>query len=126
MNIQLTHTSQVAVERTRPHGRVVGIDLIPAQPPRGVSTFQGDFLSPSVQSMVKTFITETHKQKPPAPLEEDLDDDDDAEAIDKPSYFDLERHASEVPEGVSEGRKAVGDGRKGGDAAKGRLVDVSI
>lgn len=73
--------------------------------------------------MVKTFITDTHKQKPPAPLEEDedpLDDEEeDAEAIDKPSYFDLERHASEVPEGS----KGV---RKDGDAAKGRLVDVSI
>lgn len=76
--------------------------------------------------MVKTFITDTHKQKPPAPLEEDEDLDDeeeDAEAIDKPSYFDLERHASEVSE---EGRKGVSERRKDGDAGKGRLVDVSI
>ncbi|KAH6667015.1 FtsJ-like methyltransferase-domain-containing protein [Plectosphaerella plurivora] len=48
--------SQVAVERTKPTGRVVGIDLIPAQPPKGVSTIQGNFLSPDVQSMVKQFL----------------------------------------------------------------------
>lgn len=48
--------SQVAVERTKPSGNVVGIDLIPAQPPRGVSTIQGNFLSPTVQAMVKDFL----------------------------------------------------------------------
>ncbi|UNI15613.1 Methylene-fatty-acyl-phospholipid synthase [Purpureocillium takamizusanense] len=59
--------SQVAMERTRPHGRVVGIDLIPAQPPRGVATFQGDFLSPQVQALVRDFILRTHKPRPPGP-----------------------------------------------------------
>lgn len=44
------------MERTKPTGRVVGIDLIPAQPPKGVSTIQGNFLSPDVQSMVKQFL----------------------------------------------------------------------
>lgn len=37
---------------------MVGIDLIPAQPPRGVSTIQGNFLSPAVRALVKTFVTE--------------------------------------------------------------------
>ncbi|UNI15614.1 Methylene-fatty-acyl-phospholipid synthase [Purpureocillium takamizusanense] len=55
------------MERTRPHGRVVGIDLIPAQPPRGVATFQGDFLSPQVQALVRDFILRTHKPRPPGP-----------------------------------------------------------
>ncbi|CAK7267224.1 2' O-ribose methyltransferase [Sporothrix epigloea] len=54
--------SQVAVERTKPTGRVLGIDLIPAQPPRGVSTIQGNFLAPTVRQMVKDFLT-----RPPAP-----------------------------------------------------------
>ncbi|CAK7271414.1 2' O-ribose methyltransferase [Sporothrix epigloea] len=54
--------SQVAVERTKPAGRVLGIDLIPAQPPRGVSTIQGNFLAPSVRQMVKDFLA-----RPPAP-----------------------------------------------------------
>lgn len=50
---------QVALDRTRPSGKVIGIDLIPAEPPRGVATFQGDFLSPAVQKMVKDFISHT-------------------------------------------------------------------
>src|ERR1700761_7999956 len=37
--------SQVAISKTQPGGRVIGIDIIPSQPPRGVSTIQGDFLS---------------------------------------------------------------------------------
>ena len=114
--LPLTHAPthhQVAVERTRPHGRVIGIDLIPAQPPRGVSTFQGDFLSPTVQSMVKTFITDSHKQKAPAASEEELSEE--GVAVDEPSYFEMASEAVKEEEG----------GRKGADATKGRLVDVS-
>lgn len=44
------------MERTKPSGRVIGIDLIPAQPPEGVATIQGNFLSPEVQSEVKRFV----------------------------------------------------------------------
>lgn len=54
--------SQVALERTKPTGRVLGIDLIPAQPPRGISTIQGNFLAPTVRQMVKDFLN-----RPPAP-----------------------------------------------------------
>lgn len=50
--------SQVALERTQPDGYILGIDLIPAQPPRGVSTIQGNFLSPGVQGMVKAYLIE--------------------------------------------------------------------
>ncbi|KAF2031105.1 FtsJ-domain-containing protein [Setomelanomma holmii] len=48
--------SQVAVNRTTPNGRVIGIDLIPAQPPRGVSTIQGNFLSPAIQDEVRAYV----------------------------------------------------------------------
>lgn len=48
--------SQVAVNRTQPGGRVVGIDVIPAQPPRGVSTLQGDFLSEEIREEVRRFV----------------------------------------------------------------------
>ena len=47
---------KIAVDRTRPGGQVVGIDVIPAQPPRGVSTIQGNFLSPTVQEQVKRLV----------------------------------------------------------------------
>lgn len=55
--------SQVAVERTRPHGVVVGIDLIPAQPPRGVTSIQGDFLSPQVRRLVRDVMVEQVRRK---------------------------------------------------------------
>lgn len=48
--------SQVAVSRTAPGGRVVGIDVIPAQPPRGASSIQGDFLSDEVRQEVRQYV----------------------------------------------------------------------
>ncbi|KAI1009281.1 hypothetical protein LB504_003718 [Fusarium proliferatum] len=89
--------SQVAVERTRPHGRVIGIDLIPAQPPRGVATFQGDFLSPVVQEMVKNFILESHQN--PSIGQETVESDssvaEEGITVDRPSYLDMERHTGQ-------------------------------
>ncbi|KAF5128247.1 rRNA methyltransferase 2, mitochondrial [Metarhizium anisopliae] len=82
--------SQVAQERTRPHGRVIGIDLIPAQPPRGVATFQGDFLSPGVQRLVREFIARTGR-----PVEK-VERGEEGETV---SYIDRERQASEEREG---------------------------
>ena len=35
---------------------MIGIDIIPAQPPKGVSTIQGNFLSEAVQNEVKSFL----------------------------------------------------------------------
>jgi 21S rRNA (uridine2791-2'-O)-methyltransferase len=52
------------VNRTTPNGRVVGIDLIPAQPPRGVSTIQGDFLSPDVQDEVRAYVRDPDLGRP--------------------------------------------------------------
>lgn len=48
--------SQVAVSRTSPGGRVLGIDIIPAQPPRGASSIQGNFLSAEVQEEVRSYV----------------------------------------------------------------------
>ncbi|KAL0469897.1 cell division protein ftsj [Neurospora intermedia] len=50
--------SQVALELTKPDGKVVGIDIIPAQPPRGVSSIQGNFLSEGVRGLVKGWLRE--------------------------------------------------------------------
>jgi len=55
------HYCKVAVDRTYPNGRVIGIDVIPAQPPKGVSTIQGNFLSPAVQEEVKRFLRESDR-----------------------------------------------------------------
>ncbi|KAI9725383.1 MAG: 2' O-ribose methyltransferase [Chrysothrix sp. TS-e1954] len=56
--------SQVAANRTTPGGRVIGVDIIPAQPPRGVSTIQGDFLSPVIQAEVRSFVLDGKRGRP--------------------------------------------------------------
>jgi len=46
------------VNRVSPGGRVVGIDVIPAQPPRGASSIQGDFLSEEVRRGVREYVSD--------------------------------------------------------------------
>ncbi|TGO38680.1 hypothetical protein BHYA_0070g00230 [Botrytis hyacinthi] len=89
----------VAYERTKPHGRILGIDIIPAQPPQGVSTIQGNFLSRRVQKSVKNFLLDPERGRPRRPLfisPDDVENDDDSAPLDiaasEPSYIDLERH----------------------------------
>ncbi|KAJ5457603.1 hypothetical protein N7475_008991 [Penicillium sp. IBT 31633x] len=59
--------SQVAASRTQPHGRVLGVDLIPAQPPKGVSTIQGNFLSPEIQTYIRDFLRSPDRGRPRQP-----------------------------------------------------------
>lgn len=99
--------SQVAIDRTAPNGTVVGIDIIPAQPPKGVSAIQGNFLSAGVQGMVKQFLLEGEKKRRAekaarrAQKEEeeavDQEGGDEGEVVavaDRPSYIDMERMAA--------------------------------
>lgn len=113
--------SQVAAERTRPRGVVVGIDLIPAQPPRGVTSIQGDFLSPRVRALVREVVGEQVRRR-----DGDGDGDGDGggakggggEVIgDRPSYIDMEKQASHDIE-AAEGAMASKEN-------PGRMVDVS-
>ncbi|RDA95661.1 hypothetical protein CP533_1211, partial [Ophiocordyceps camponoti-saundersi (nom. inval.)] len=92
----------VAVDRVRPNGQVIGIDLLPAQPPRGVASFQGDFLSPVVRRLLKEFIVHSRQQQlqdaaaagvVPATASADLADAVTATAT--PSYIDRERHSDD-------------------------------
>lgn len=49
--------SQVAIDLVRPGlGRVVGVDVIPVQPPKGVNGIQGDFLSLDTQERVRDIL----------------------------------------------------------------------
>ncbi|KAF7904942.1 uncharacterized protein EAF01_005464 [Botrytis porri] len=90
--------SQVAYTRTQPHGRILGIDIIPAQPPAGVSTIQGNFLSRRVQQSVKNFLLDPERGRPRRPIissdekDEDEEIDDLDVAAEEQSYIDLERH----------------------------------
>lgn len=53
--------SQVAIDLVRPGlGRVVGVDIIPVAPPRGVNGIQGDFLSPDTQERVRDLLKDEH------------------------------------------------------------------
>lgn len=85
---------QVAVERTKPNGRIVGIDLIPAQPPKGVSTIQGNFLSPIVQNMVKEYLAEFSQRRSTPNRDTEVSDDEESVVAEKPSYIDAERAES--------------------------------
>lgn len=113
--------SQVAQERTKPNGRVVGIDLIPAQPPKGVSTIQGNFLSPIVQNLVKEYLHEFagkhggSRSSQQASADEDDEENVVAQAIrEKRSYIDTEREDTTEHEHEELSEK------------QGRLVDVVL
>ncbi|KAK6359799.1 2' O-ribose methyltransferase [Orbilia brochopaga] len=61
--------SQVAVAKTTPGGRVVGIDLLPAPPPKGASSIQGNFLDPGVQASIRRYLSDPARGRarvPPA------------------------------------------------------------
>lgn len=55
---------KVAADRTKPNGRVLGVDIIPAQPPKGVSTIQGNFLAPDVQKYILDFLRDPKRGRP--------------------------------------------------------------
>ncbi|KAK3350183.1 FtsJ-like methyltransferase-domain-containing protein [Lasiosphaeria hispida] len=112
--------SQVAVERTKPGGRVVGIDLIPAQPPRGVSTIQGNFLSPRVQAMVKQFLADAEQRdaEERAVLRPEWEEGEDVVVGERLSYIDAERSAA-----AQEG-EAQAEGKR--QERRLRLVDVVL
>ncbi|KAL7770972.1 hypothetical protein CFE70_000912 [Pyrenophora teres f. teres 0-1] len=129
----------VAVNRTLPDGRVIGIDLIPAQPPRGVSTLQGNFLSPVIQEELRAYVRDPEMGRPTkqAPTmtgdgltEEELDE------IER-GYIDMERHAHLEPEEPEMAEQPAEGGKHGNvsptrlslkerDVQNGRVVDIVL
>ena len=110
----------------------MGIDIIPAQPPKGVSTIQGNFLSPAVQEEVKRFLRESDrgriKQEPSFIAEhgENRMTEEELEQNSR-SYLELEKradrgnwcHADEVEQCIRAGRPRTGKVGSG-------LVDVVL
>ncbi|PGH17001.1 hypothetical protein AJ79_01385 [Helicocarpus griseus UAMH5409] len=91
--------SQVAVDLTKPNGRVVGVDIIPAQPPRGVSTIQGNFLSPHIQAYVQEFLRNPNRGRVQSPNNfensESQSRSNAGEGLEETEgYIDRERNAS--------------------------------
>ncbi|PYI19754.1 23S ribosomal RNA methyltransferase [Aspergillus japonicus CBS 114.51] len=99
--------SQVAVARTEPDGRVLGVDIIPAQPPKGVSTIQGNFLNPEVQDYVRKFVRDPSRGKP---------------RVISPGRDDQLGFDREMPKGIAQ----VSRENSAGDKAIERTVDVVL
>ncbi|KAF2200461.1 FtsJ-domain-containing protein [Delitschia confertaspora ATCC 74209] len=120
--------SQVAVSRTTPNGRVIGIDLIPAQPPKGVSTIQGNFLSPAIQADVRAYVQDPNLGRPRKQSifshpDEDSEDVTEEEVQDaQRGYIDLERRA--LLEGM--GQESLGQSHGKGDSKGAREGTLSL
>ncbi len=117
------------MDRTFPNGRVLGIDIIPAQPPKGVSTIQGNFLSPGVQEEVKRFLRESDRGRTKQELSfvsvdgEDQMTEKDLEERSR-SYLELEKRADvRISSHADEMAYNLRAGRSGSD--KG-MVDVVL
>ena len=125
-------SSEVAVDRTYPNGRILGIDVIPAQPPRGVSTIQGNFLSPAVQDEVKKYLRESDRgrtRKQVSLVAEDEEEqmtEGDLEESSK-SYIELERRADAgMSESKSPPAQRAQSDKKSEDEREGGIVDVVL
>lgn len=53
--------SQVAREHVGSSGRVLGIDILEARPPPGVTTITGNFLDKSIQRQIKAFLMDRQR-----------------------------------------------------------------
>lgn len=87
--------SQVAIQATRPNGRVVGVDILPCRPPRGMSSIQGNFLSKAVQDELKIMLSDPKSGRPILGKHAFLDEQKNKESVDEipenDSYVNLER-----------------------------------
>ena len=120
------------MDRTFPNGRVLGIDIIPAQPPKGVSTIQGNFLSPAVQEEVKNFLCEPNRgriRQEPSFMAEGREDQMTEEDLEQSSrsYFELEQRTDM---GISSNADGIAQDMWGGRSKPGHsgsgVVDVVL
>ncbi|KAI9685251.1 MAG: 2' O-ribose methyltransferase [Bathelium mastoideum] len=134
--------SQVAISRVSPGGRVVGIDIIPAQPPRGVSTIQGNFLSPEVQAEVRRYVRDrdlgrARMNQRALDEEENESSNEEEVVVEEGSYFERESSVRVSDSAESEGTSGgTSDERsskvtdklsqKQRDERDGRVVDVVL
>lgn len=120
------------MDRTFPNGRVLGIDIIPAQPPKGVSTIQGNFLSPAVQEEVKRFLRESDRGRIKQELSFIADDGEDQmteEDLEQSSrsYLELEKRADVgTLSQIDPVAQNIGGGRSGTGKLDSRMVDVVL
>ncbi|MCJ1237364.1 2' O-ribose methyltransferase [Varicellaria rhodocarpa] len=124
--------SQVAQDRTQPYGRVVGIDIIPTQPPKGVSTIQGNFLSEAVQEEVKKYLRDpasgSLRQSSFLSTANDSKASREGEVdASETNYVELEARAERSPGVTSEQDNPIRHKSRGEiGEAEGRMVDVVL
>jgi 21S rRNA (uridine2791-2'-O)-methyltransferase len=122
LNDQTNPAIKVAVTRTKPNGRVLGVDIIPAQPPKGVSTIQGNFLSPDVQQYVLEFVRDPNRGRPRRPTPTPSDENSTDAAV-GPVIGENDSILSQVS---SEGTGSTVEGKKDGNIKVERTVDVVL
>lgn len=103
------------MNRTSPGGRVVGIDVIPAQPPRGANALQGNFLSDEIRESVREFVSERNRGRVKTGLVEG--DADGLVALERASAAE-----GEEQEGV---RSETDEDTRGGRTVNVVLSDMS-
>ena len=118
------------MDRTHPNGRVLGIDIIPAQPPKGVSTIQGNFLSPGVQEEVKRYLRDSDRGRVRQEMSllaeegEKQMTEEDLEYTSR-SYLELEKRAEDAG-ARKQDAVATCKGKAAQDEEQGRMVDIVL
>lgn len=111
------------------------MDIIPAQPPKGVSTIQGNFLSPRIQAYVQEFLRNPERGRPrthpvmskedqvePSALAEE-DRGNETVSSDDRGYIDRERETTASIEEAGEDSDAP---RVPDESSEGRTVNVVL
>ncbi|CAK3906963.1 rRNA methyltransferase 2, mitochondrial [Lecanosticta acicola] len=117
--------SQVAVNRVSPGGRVVGIDVIPAQPPRGANALQGNFLSEEIREELWKFVSDPLRGRVRSRgfSNQEVSEDD----LEEDGRGVVELSSTE---GEKDGKEAAKEGEKMSqkevDVAEGRVVNVVL
>ncbi|CCH45677.1 hypothetical protein BN7_5262 [Wickerhamomyces ciferrii] len=72
--------TQVATKRVEPNGNVLGVDIIPANPPKGASAIQANILSKQTHVLIRNYFLDPKNQ-----IKDHIDD-----IINHPSYIEAE------------------------------------
>ena len=92
------------------------MDILPAQPPRGVSTIQGNFLSPEIQAEVRAFVADSNAGRT---RERDISGEEEQR------YVDLRKQDEHDDEGYHSADQRETEGSHD-DLDGQRLVDVVL